>query len=147
MMTTVYPASKAKHAEFWKALQAAGLPIVASWISWEGNKSDAKVTRDMWSRHWESCIEQAAAADICLFVSFKGEVACGSLIESGAALAAGKQVYVVSDDWFSFSHHPRCRVFPTLADAVAAITAQANGERMRKANGHLPYNADRLGLN
>ena len=31
-MTSVYPASKAHHAEWWKALRAAGVPISCSWI-------------------------------------------------------------------------------------------------------------------
>jgi hypothetical protein len=28
----VYPASKAHHAEWWRALRAAGVPISANWI-------------------------------------------------------------------------------------------------------------------
>jgi hypothetical protein len=124
-MTTVYVASKAKHAAWWKALQAAGVPITSSWLDWEGNRTDADPTADAWGRHWLHCVDEASTADICLFVCNEGETACGALLEAGAALAAGKQVFVVSHYWFSFFEHPRCRRFDSLADAIAAITAQA----------------------
>ena len=54
-------------------------------------------------------------------------MACGQLIEAGAALAAGKRVFVVSDYQWTFANHPRCRVFATLEDAIAAIMAGAQG--------------------
>jgi hypothetical protein len=57
-------------------------------------------------------------ADLCLFVCNEGEQACGQLIEAGAALAAGKRVFVVSPYEWTFAHHPRCRIFPTLEAAV-----------------------------
>ena len=54
-----------------------------------------------------------------------------ALAEAGAALGVGKQVFWVSADWFSLTHHPRVRVFPTVAEAVAAILAIQSGERAR----------------
>jgi hypothetical protein len=146
MSLTVYCASKARHNEWWKALQAAGLPIIASWISWEGNTTDAKPTADMWSRHWEKCIEQAAAADICLFVSNGGETACGSLIEAGASLAAGKQVYVVSHDWFSFSHQlpsvphigGRCGCYHSASEGRLQFPWKCEGLRTQRVGACYP---------
>jgi hypothetical protein len=129
----IYPASKAKHSHWWRALRAAGVPINASWITWEGNTTDAKPSVDQWSRHWVTCIEEASTADVCLFVANEGETACGQLLEAGAALAAGKRVFVVSDYEFTFAHHPRCRVFASLEDAITAIMAGAQGERLRLA--------------
>jgi len=90
-MIVVYPASKSRHSAWWRALQAAGVPIVASWIQ-----------------------------------------SCGALIEMGAALAAGRQVFIVSPYEWSVANHPRCRTFRTLHDAVHAIMAMTAGERARR---------------
>jgi hypothetical protein len=46
-------------------------------------------------------------------------------------LAAGKRVFVVSPDWWSFSHHPNCRVFKSLEGAITAICAMRDGETAR----------------
>jgi hypothetical protein len=128
----IYCASKAKHAAWWASLQAAGVPIAASWIDWSANEPGAlEPTNDAWGRHWQRCIDEAADADVCLFVCNEGETACGALIEAGAALAAGRQVFVVSPDWWSFAHHERCRVFKSLADAITAICAMQAGETSR----------------
>ena len=53
----------------------------------------------------------------------KRERQCGSLIEAGAALSAGKRAFAVSAYNWSFAHHPRCRRFNALAEAAQAITA------------------------
>jgi hypothetical protein len=46
----------------------------------------------------------------------------GALLEAGACLGNGGQLYLVSPhDWPFLCHHPRCRSFKTLADAVSAI--------------------------
>ena len=63
-----------------------------------------------------------------LFVNGENEQACGALIEAGAASAAGRQVFVVSPDAWTFSHHPNCRNVSTLADAIVAIVAMQAGE-------------------
>jgi hypothetical protein len=123
MSFAVYVASKAKWAPWWRALKAAGAPIESPWITWDGNAPGVTPSDDAWSKHWSCCISSAAEADVCLFVCNKGETACGQLIEAGAALAAGKRVFVVSDYEFTFGHHPRCRIFPTLEAAVEAIMA------------------------
>src|SRR5262245_35212285 len=130
-MPTVYVASKARHHAWWGALRAAGVPISVSWIDWPPNLDGSEPTADQW--RWSRCIEQAADADICLFVNNAGETACGALLEAGAALAAGKWVYVVSPDEWTFANHPRCRVFPSLEAAVAAIMAMQTGELAREA--------------
>ena len=56
-----------------------------------------------------------------LFVNGENEQTCGALIEAGAASAAGRQLFVVSTGASPFSHHPNCRNFSALADAIAAI--------------------------
>ena len=69
-MPSVYPASKAKqHAFWWRALRSSGLRLVTSWIDWTLNRLGAETpTADRWSRHWVKCMDEAAAADVCLFV-------------------------------------------------------------------------------
>jgi hypothetical protein len=46
-----------------------------------------------------------------------------------AALQAGRRVFVVSDYKWSIAHHPLCRVFRSIEEAVAAICAMQAGER------------------
>jgi hypothetical protein len=131
-MSTVYVASKAKHASWWCALRAAGIPISSSWIDWQFNVPGApEPTADAWRGHWSGCLISAAAADILLFFDAPGENQCGALIELGAELAFGKQVFLVSENWWSIEHHPRCRKFRRLEDAIAAIKAIEAGERAR----------------
>ena len=64
----------------------------------------------------------AMCASTLLFVSNEGEQACGGLIELGAALAGGAQCFIVSSDWWSVAHHPRCRTFPSLDAAATSRT-------------------------
>jgi hypothetical protein len=68
---------------------------------------------------------------VLLFVNGEDEQACGALIEASAALAAGRQLFVVSPDAWTFSHHPNCRNFSALADAIAAIVAMQTSEAAR----------------
>jgi hypothetical protein len=115
----------------WTALRGAGLPIVADWIDAKLNRDDIRPSSDTWARHWETCLEQSAAADITIFFAPEGATQCGSLIEIGSALQAGKQVWIVSDYEWSISHHPRCRVFRSIEACVAAVVARMKGERAR----------------
>jgi hypothetical protein len=87
----------ASYAAWWQSLRAAGVPIVASWIDWLSNHDvGTEPTSDAWSRHWTRCIDETAEADILLFYADQDERQCGALVELGAALAAGKRVFVVS---------------------------------------------------
>jgi hypothetical protein len=115
---TIYCASKAKHAHFWQALRAAGVPIVASWIDWPFNHDGGEPTQDEWAAHWDRCCREAAEADITLMFACAEERQNGALLEVGAALGAGKRVYLVSPHDWSWKHHPRFRVFATLEAAV-----------------------------
>jgi hypothetical protein len=66
---------------------------------------------------------------VLLFVNGENEQACGALIEAGAASAAGRQLFVVLPGASPFSHHPNCRNFSALADAVAAIVTMQTAAR------------------
>jgi hypothetical protein len=117
----------------WRGLQAVGAPIDASWLHAELNEPGAEPSDDAWSRHWQLCVAEAAAADIVLVYAHPDDPAqMGALIEAGAALGAGKQVWVVSPHSWSWRHHPRVRNFDTLAAAVSALCALRDGEQARR---------------
>jgi hypothetical protein len=118
----VYVASKAKHAPWWQALRAAGLDICATWVDWEFNHSGAVPTPADWAAHWERCVTEARDCDVLLLHAMPDETQKGGLIELGAALAAGKKVFIVapSFDW-SWKHHANVAVFDTLDDALKAL--------------------------
>jgi hypothetical protein len=123
----VYPASKVRpHIEMWRALRAVGVPIRASWLDAPFNMAGEEPTADAWARHWQVCCDEAAATDILLLYAHDDDrPQLGSLVEAGAALGAGRQVYCVSPHKWSFRHHPRCRNFDSIDQAVAAITARS----------------------
>jgi hypothetical protein len=102
---------------------------------WPHNMANSEPDNDEWREHSAQCLEQAAAADILLlYVDHEDARHFGSLIETGACLAGGGWVYLVSPhDWPFLRHHPRCRSFDTLADAVTAIVAASAGARARMA--------------
>jgi hypothetical protein len=130
---TVYVASKAGPAEIalWTALRGAGVPIISSWIDAEINRTDRAPTPDAWSHHWERCLEESSSADLTIFYAPEGATQCGALIEIGSALANGRAVWIVSDYEWSISHHPRCRVFKSIEECVAAIMARVAGAEAR----------------
>jgi hypothetical protein len=131
----IYIASKAKHAARWRALRDAGVDIRASWIDSPINRDGAEPTATEWRRHWQMCLRQAAAADAVLFYAEEGETQCGALIEVGAALAAGKRVYVVSPYEWTIANHPLCTRFDTLQDAIEAIRRRRSpGSSLRGSN-------------
>jgi hypothetical protein len=127
-MVKVYPASKSKHAVWWQALRSAGVPISASWIDWSHNHHDdgSEPSADEWTKHWERCCREAAEADIVLIYAGAEERQNGSLLEAGAALGAGKRVFIITPHNWSWKHHPRVRVLDTLEAAIVAIMAAAN---------------------
>jgi hypothetical protein len=100
---------------------------VASWLDWPRNRDDDEPTPDEWASHWSKCISEAAA-DILLFVALKHETQCGALLEVGAALSAGRSVYLISPHQWSFEHHPNVCRFATLEEAITAIMAMQAGE-------------------
>ena len=64
-----------------------------------------------------------------LFVNGENEQACGALTEARAALAVGRQLFVVWPDASTFSHRPRN--LSTLADPIVAIVAMQAGKATR----------------
>jgi hypothetical protein len=129
----VYFATKSKHWQFVAALAAAGAPISCTWPAWTPNRTDTEPTDDDWAAHSERCLKEAAECDVLVLYAEEQEQHFGALLESGAALAAGKSVFLISPHpWPFLRNHPRCRSFDNLAEAVRAIVAMQAGERARE---------------
>ena len=77
---------------------AAGVPLQASWLTWPPNETDEEPSADAWARHAETCLIEAANCDILLLCMHNGENHFGSLLEAGAALGAGKMVYLCEQE-------------------------------------------------
>jgi hypothetical protein len=120
----VYVASKAKHAAWWQALRTAGLDISSSWIDWEFNHSGIPPTPADWGAHWERCITEARDCDVLLLHALPDETQKGGLVELGAALGAGKKVFIVAPFDWSWKHHRNVAVFGSLSDAISALVSK-----------------------
>jgi hypothetical protein len=81
--------------------------------------------------HIQLCVAQGRTKGTAAVYARADECQCGALIELGAALAAGKHVFLVGPYDWTIAHHPRCRTFPSLEAAIAAIVAMQAGERER----------------
>ena len=66
VVVRIYPASKKRHLDFWRALRAAGLDIEAGWIGAEFNITGEEPSADEWRKHWAMCCQQASEADVVL---------------------------------------------------------------------------------
>jgi hypothetical protein len=115
-MSTIYTASKTKHADKWKALRAGGWPIISTWID-EAGEGESADLEDLWLR----CVGEAKSAAAVLLYCEPGDVLKGAFIEAGAAMASGVPVYAVGCDQYSFVNHPGVHIFTSLDTALTAI--------------------------
>jgi hypothetical protein len=129
----VYPAGKSRHYHWFAALQAAGVPLQASWLTWEYNISGEEPDDEAYREHLVRCLQEASEANIVLLYCQEDDAPqFGSIMEAASALSHGKWCYLVSPHpWPFLRNHPRCRSFKTLAEAVTALMARAAGERAR----------------
>ncbi|WFS01564.1 hypothetical protein [Rhizobium tumorigenes] len=111
----IYIASKTKHAERWRALRAAGLPIISTWID-EAGQGESGDLNDLWRR----CILEASTASALVIYREPEDVLKGGWIELGAALASGVPIYAVGIEEFTIASDKRIRHFAELDDAFAA---------------------------
>ncbi|PTT42980.1 hypothetical protein DBR23_02320 [Acidovorax sp. HMWF018] len=122
----IYVASRASLPErpaYWRALRAAGWPIVSTWID-EAGPGETADLRELWARIIR---EISSARGLVLHVETDDFPLKGALIEVGAALSLGKRVGVyapgvVLEDRSmrplgSWAAHPLVRLCTTLADA------------------------------
>jgi hypothetical protein len=121
MALKVYPASKSKWAPMWAALKAAGVPIAASWPSWEFNYNGLEPSRSDYAAHWRRCCQEASAADIVLIFAQADESQNGAFLEVGAGLGTQKKIFAVTPHKWSWLSHEDVTVFETLDAAIEAI--------------------------
>ena len=98
----------------------------------KSNTTDREVSPSAWGEHWPKCLSGSFHCRRRLVLRARGFTQCGSLIEIGAAVQAGAQVFVVSDYTWTIAHHPQCHVFKTLEEAVVAVKARMHGEEARE---------------
>lgn len=115
-MSGIYVASKSRHGQMWRDLRGDGLPICSTWI----DESDGGATAD-WGDLWSRCVAEASSADALLALHVDGEEWKGAFVEIGAALAAGRPVFVVGKPPGSWVHHPLVTLVPDLGQAFLAI--------------------------
>jgi hypothetical protein len=93
-------ASKSRHWCWFAALRAAlapqGVEVISTWLDWPRNHDSGEPTADEWREHSAACIDDAMKADILLLYCADDERQFGSLLECGAALGAGRQVFVIA---------------------------------------------------
>jgi nucleoside 2-deoxyribosyltransferase len=118
-MKTVYIASKVKHAAMWIKLRKQGYAINSTWID-EVGKAQKKDYAELAVR----CLREIQNADVLLLFCKPGELLKGTLIETGAALALGKEVFCVGNCHALsrvFKSHPNWKTFKNLLSALQVI--------------------------
>jgi NTP pyrophosphatase (non-canonical NTP hydrolase) len=115
----IYIASKSHHFARSQALREAGAPIISTWID-EGEVGATSDFSDLWVR----CVSEAASASALIAYGEPGETLKGALVEIGAALAAGKPVYLVGEIPGTFDNHPLARRAASVEEAAARASAE-----------------------
>ena len=119
----IYIASKTIHAESWKSLRDdAEVDVISSWID-EAGPGESIDLADLSRR----CIKESTTCKAMIVFSLKEEYLKGALIEMGAALAAGKTVYLagpVLPEGSAFTKHPNVIQCEGISDAVFKITGE-----------------------
>ena len=112
----IYFASKTKHANKWKALRQAGVPINSTWID-EAGEGESMDLNDLWMR----CIHEASTASALVLYREPDDVLKGGWIELGAALSNGVPVHAIGCEGFTVAHHEGIAHHASVADALATI--------------------------
>lgn len=116
-MSGIYIASKAKWGPRWQQLRRAGVPIISTWID-ESGVGETTDFPDLWDR----CIREASSCSALIYFQMTGEEMKGALVEVGAALAAGKPVFIAEAFVGSWLHHPLVHVCDGLEGAIKLAT-------------------------
>lgn len=127
MVKKVYIASRVHHAEQWRRIRdGGGLNIISSWID-EAGEGETENFDELWERIYKEIV----ACDYFILYAPNSDAAWkGALIETGAAIALGKKVYVVAPGPFegrtmrplgSWIQWGRVEVYPSLEQVVARM--------------------------
>lgn len=116
---SIYVASRTIHADKWRQMRDAGLPITCTWID-EAGVGQSKDLSDLADR----CIKEAANSSAFILYCEQSDQLKGALMECGAALANNVQVFCVGDCLSIskvFSRHPLWHSCATLDQALNLI--------------------------
>jgi hypothetical protein len=115
-MTSIYIASKVKHAAKWKALRDQGYNIISTWID-EAGEGETKDKRDLASR----CIRESIESNRFIVYAEEGDILVGAYIEIGAAIAWSIPIYAVGlvlKEKSAFRHHYLWHQCDSLEEAL-----------------------------
>lgn len=131
----IYVASRASNPArpaMWRALRAAGWPIVSSWID-EAGEGQTEDFTELWERIGE---EIRSSAGLIVYAEPEDFPLKGAYLEAGIALGAGLPVAVVlpgvqleprtDRPMGSWIRHPGVQMCATLEEARAAVEAASN---------------------
>lgn len=125
----IYIASKTIHAERWQALRAQGVNIISSWID------EMKVGPKDLTAIARRCLAECRDCDGLIVYREEGEVLKGAFIEMGAALAAGKPVYLVGSvlpETSVFGHFPLVMRATSVEVAVFMLQTRLEIEHLQQ---------------
>ena len=114
----IYIASKTRHADRWKALRAAGEPIISTWID-EAGPGESSDLNDLWAR----CIREASSCEVLIAYREPEDILKGAWIEIGAALAVGIPVVGVGLRDFTIANYEKITHMKSIGNAFAAANA------------------------
>lgn len=114
----IYIASKVAHAQRWRDLRAAGVPIISTWID-EAGEGESQDLQDLWDR----CLSEASSAAAIIIHRELDEVLKGAWVELGAAASHSVPVFAVGIEQFTIARHRRIHHFATFDEALAAALA------------------------
>jgi hypothetical protein len=90
-MMNIYLASKTKYAPQWLRLRARGFPITCSWLT-RFEAYDYAHLPDV----AEQCLREAMECDALVLYATAGDELRGAFMETGAAIASGRPVWLVN---------------------------------------------------
>jgi len=118
----VYCASPAHRLKMWQVIAFRSIHIVSTWhtnANFAADDQDAATCAE----YWEQDFTEIRQADVLLAYAEAHDRPNGTLVEIGYALAHDTPVALVGNfAWGTWKHLPLVTHYPTLREAVAAIT-------------------------
>lgn len=122
--TKVYLASCTRHATKWKHLRWPGIKIISTWHDSfsHTDEQDHLLMRELWKRN----LEQVKSCDVLICFQEDDDRLRGALVELGAALAWGKLVIYVGNQWSGGTHSSLCKISPNMQHALVIAAEHAS---------------------
>ena len=120
----VYVSSKVRHASMWKDYRdSSRYDIISSWI----DRPTSDIDPDVFSSMWSDFIDECADCDyLILYKAADDTLLKGAVVEFGAALAGGAEVFLVGDvpEIGTAIYHPRVSTFSSLESAFDHLASK-----------------------